>query len=134
MAAALRNEDVSPFAHLATFRERWRTRRDEFRRMHAMVDGAELCDALLADLEASFVATSDEPLSLQEAAAESGYSADHLGRLIREGKLANVGRTHAPKIRRGDLPRKSTHRLASAMSDSYDPITDARSLLARRGD
>jgi hypothetical protein len=102
--------------------------------MRAMVDGAELCDALLADLESSVAASSEEPLTLQEAAAESGYSPDHLGRLIREGKLPNLGRTHAPKIRRGDLPRKTTHRLASAAADSYDPITDARSLLARRGD
>jgi hypothetical protein len=102
--------------------------------MHALVDGAELCDALLADLDAFVNESSEEALSLRQAAAESGYSVDHLGRLIREGKLPNVGRTNAPKIRRGDLPRKTAHRLASTATDSYDPNTDARSLLARRGD
>jgi hypothetical protein len=102
--------------------------------MHAMVDGAELCEALLADLDASVAQTSEEPLTLREAAAESGYSVDHLGRLIREGKLPNVGRAHAPKIRRRDLPRKTPRQLASPASDSYDPNTDARFLLARRGD
>jgi hypothetical protein len=36
----------------------------------------------------------------------TGYSADHLGRLIREGKLANHGRPNAPRVRAADLPRK----------------------------
>lgn len=101
--------------------------------MHAFVDGAALCDALLADLDTCVAASFDEALSLRAAAAESGYSIDHLSRLIREGKLSNVGRTHAPRIRRGDLPRK-TARLVASEADTYDPGTDARSLLARRGD
>jgi hypothetical protein len=134
MASTFSDEGLNPFGHLAAFRARWLTRRDELRRMHALVDGAELCDALLADLDAFVSESSEEALSLRRAAAESGYSVDHLGRLIREGKLPNVGRTNAPKIRRGDLPRKNTHRLASTATDSYDPNTDARSLLARRGD
>lgn len=48
----------------------------------------------------------DEPLSLQRAAQESGYSVDHLGRLIREGKLPNDGRPSKPLIRRSNLPLK----------------------------
>ncbi len=35
------------------------------------------------------------------------YSADHLGRLVREGKLPNAGREGAPRIRLQDLPRKA---------------------------
>ena len=46
-------------------------------------------------------------LNLEEAAALSGYSADHLGRLIRQGKIPNAGRKNAPKIRRADLPIKA---------------------------
>lgn len=46
------------------------------------------------------------PLSLRQAAAESGYHEDSLGRLVRQGKIPNVGRLHAPKIRRRDLPKR----------------------------
>lgn len=50
--------------------------------------------------------TRDELLSLQRAAEESGYSVDHLGRLIRDGKLPNAGRPSKPLIRRSQLPLK----------------------------
>ena len=49
-----------------------------------------------------------ETLTLGEAAALSGYSVDHIGSLVRHGKLPNVGRKYAPRIRRADLPTKST--------------------------
>ena len=51
----------------------------------------------------------EEPLSLVHAAAVCGYSASHLGRLVRAGTLRNVGRPNAPAIRRGDLPKKGGH-------------------------
>ena len=61
----------------------------------------------LADELAAVLAESDETLlSLEAAGRESGYSADHLGRLVKQGSLRNYGRKHAPKVRRGDLPRK----------------------------
>ena len=46
-------------------------------------------------------------LSLTEAARESGYSTDHLGRLVRDGKIPNTGRPGAPRIARSHLPRKA---------------------------
>ena len=46
-------------------------------------------------------------LTLHEAADLSGYSTDHLGRLVREGKIPNAGRPKAPRIARKDLPRKT---------------------------
>ena len=48
-----------------------------------------------------------EALTLQQAADESGYSPDHLGRLVREGKIPNAGRPNAPRIARRDLPQKA---------------------------
>ena len=46
-------------------------------------------------------------MSLVEAASECGYSADHLGRLVRSGQIPNAGRANAPKVRRRDLPKKT---------------------------
>ncbi len=112
-------------------RERWIARRDELRRFHALVDGAVLCDELLAELDTLADESASELLSLKRAALESGYSVDHLGRLIREGRLRNAGRPNAPRIRRADLPAKARHAVASCTDSSYDPYADARSLVSR---
>ena len=90
------------------FTTRWCARRNELARLGALVDGAKLCDEVLADAEALFRSEEDDVLSLVEAAQESGYSAGHLGRLVRDGTIPNAGRSNAPKIRRADLPRKAT--------------------------
>lgn len=58
-------------------------------------------------LTATVLHMADELLSLHRAAQESGYSVDHLGRLLREGKIPNAGRKAKPLIRRRDLPTKS---------------------------
>jgi hypothetical protein len=50
----------------------------------------------------------NDTLSLTDAARESGYSADHLGRLVRRGEIPNAGRPGAPRIRRTHLPRKAS--------------------------
>ena len=116
---------------LAALRERWLTRRNELRRLHALVDGAILCDELLLELDGLASDTANEGLSLKRAALESGYSVDHLGRLVREGKLRNAGRPHSPRICRGDLPAKVRRAVASNAEQSYDPDADARSLVSR---
>jgi hypothetical protein len=79
-----------------------------------------------------------EPLTLREAARLSGYSADHLSRLIGQGKLRNVGRKHAPLVLRGDLPtrpRASAQplELAAGAADTMpvDPDMLARARRAR---
>ncbi len=71
---------------------------------------ARLWQYAAVELEAALKAVGDETLTLVEAAALSGYSADHLGHLVRHGKLRNVGRKNAPRIRRADLPIKSPTR------------------------
>ena len=90
---------------LAELRRRWLERRDEWRRLGVSVDGARVADEILADLTA-LDAAGEQALSLTEAARECGYSADHLGRLVRSGAIVNAGRAKAPKIRRCDLPQK----------------------------
>jgi len=122
----------------AEFFARWERRRDELRRLNALVDGAVLIDEFLDDVEQLHRHRDDEVLTLARASAESGYSVDHLGRLIREGRLPNVGRQRAPRLRRVDIPRKpgrQTGSLASAPGVLYDVDADVRFLRGiRRGE
>ena len=60
-----------------------------------------------AELEATLRERDETTLSLTDAARESGYSADHLGRLVRDGKIPNAGRPGAPRIALRHLPRKT---------------------------
>jgi hypothetical protein len=48
----------------------------------------------------------DVLLTIGEAAALSGYSQDHLRKLLRTGRVKNSGRKGKPLIRAADLPRK----------------------------
>lgn len=58
------------------------------------------------DLTAELRELLHEELTIADAADESGYSEDHLRRLVREGTLPNAGENGAPRIRRRNLPRK----------------------------
>lgn len=77
----------------------------------------------------------DERLTLAEALLRSGYSQDHLARLVREGRIPNSGRRGSPRIRAGDLPVRpaSPHEIVvSDRSRVYDPVADARAIGSRR--
>ncbi len=77
----------------------------------------------------------EERLTLAEASARSGYSQDHLARLIREGRLPNAGRPHAPRIRAADLPTRRSRQNNVVVSKGprvYDPVADARAIGSRR--
>lgn len=71
------------------------------------VDPARFIDALLVDVSKVDREEGDGLLSLTDAAEECGYSADHLGALVRSGKLANHGRKMAPRVKASELPRKA---------------------------
>lgn len=113
-------------------RDRWLARRDEFRRLKASVDGAALCDELLVDLASIVNDPNEKPVSIRQAAKLSGYSEDHIGRLVRDGKLGNVGRKHAPRVLPSALPRRAKLALAATTRAPYDATADARSLRGRR--
>ncbi len=100
------------------FVQKWATEAAALRRRRALVDGAVLLEEVLADFAALSQADAEAVLTLHAAERESGYSADHLGRLVREGRMPNAGRPHAPRIRRRDLPRKpaALRREASRLS------------------
>jgi hypothetical protein len=86
------------------------------------------------ELERELETVADELLALRAAAEYSGYSADHLRRLVREGKLRNAGRPHAPRFRRADLPLKPAQpaQFDGPADRGYDPLADARQVAARR--
>ncbi len=85
--------------------EKWRqdADRDEKRGLR---DAAAMGRHFADELEAYEADYENEILTLDQAAAESGYSKDHLSLLITQGKLPNAGKKGAPRVRRRDLPRK----------------------------
>jgi hypothetical protein len=107
-------------------------RRDELARCKAMVDGATILDQVLCELEGVTTSEGDSVLTLGVAAARSGYSVEHLARLVRDGTIQNVGRKYAPRIRLRDLPKKPLATVAPRRPQRYDPTTDARRLRDRR--
>jgi len=104
---------------------RWRT---EAKILHQRrcAEQASLLEGCAAELESAMAAAGNEALTLSQASEASGYSADHLGRMLREGRLPNAGQKGQPRIRRADLPR----RIAPTQEAGYDPHADARTLLA----
>jgi hypothetical protein len=106
--------------NLANLPTAWRGAANELRRFGAEPQARTL--ELCADeLQQALLAARDELLTLRRAAEESGYSEDHLGRLIRTGKLANAGRRSRPLIRRSELPIKPGF---SAKRDTKEPSND----------
>src|SRR5712691_5900058 len=112
------------------FVTRWRARRDELARLGAQVDGAKLCDEVLADVDALLTSEDEALLGLRDAATRSGYSSDHLRRLHRLGKLSARRDGRRLFFRAGDLPKKATVVDAQPLR-AYDPIADARRVATR---
>lgn len=86
--------------------EHWRARRDQYRQDGALVVGEKIAALVVADLEAVLAAEADTLVTLAQASAESGFSADYLGRLVRSGKLTNYGRKNAPRVAMSELAKK----------------------------
>lgn len=82
----------------------WRARAEELRPFAPAA--AEAFARAADELEAALRERANEVLNMREAARESGYHEDHLARLVKAGKIPNAGKRGAPKIRRGELPRK----------------------------
>lgn len=121
---------------LQELQSRWQQKRQDFERLDVTVRGATLIDELLADVQQVTSNRDDEFLNLSQAAIACGYTADHIGRLVRVKKLRNHGRPNAPRVRRGDLPQKAGQPSAVALAGPsalrargvYSPSQIARSL------
>lgn len=85
----------------------WRALAAQQRRLGADAQ-ARILEFCADELAAALMRAGDELLSLSRAAKESGYSADHLSRMVREGRIPNSGRRSKPLIRRKDLPVKTS--------------------------
>ena len=84
--------------------EAWRDRAGHLRRYAPEV--AVAWEDAAAELEEYDREHAQTILTRMQAAEESGYTPDHISRLIKDGKIENVGKKGAPRARRGDLPRK----------------------------
>lgn len=83
----------------------WRAEAKLLRRRGA-IGRAVAAESYAAEVEERSREYQLEALTLQQAAAESGFSYSTLEKMLRTGDLENVGRKRAPRVRRGDLPRK----------------------------
>lgn len=115
----------------ADFMAKWTAEADAMKRRGVMVNGAGLLGEVLEDFRAVQDSRLQDILTLEEASARSGYGVEHLGRLVREGRIPNAGRKGSPRIRVADLPRKPAA-LARTALRAYDPGADARTLLDRQ--
>lgn len=93
---------MSPFDDLPN---RWRSKAAELRRYGADEAAATL-EQCADDLEEEWRVWQTEPLTLDEAAVESGYSRSSFERWIASGEIPNAGAEGSPRVRRRDLPRK----------------------------
>lgn len=110
--------------------QRWRATADSVRRYDP--DLARFFEAVAEDLDVYEREYHLEALTLEQAAQESGYSKDHLSRLVVEGRIENVGKKGAPRTRRGDLPRKPKPAERTPRLENGDPDV-AGEVLRQRG-
>ena len=88
---------------------RWRDEATLLRRRAASPQ-ADVLESCAAELEAWTRERALEALTLDRAAEETGFSYSALEKMVRAGKVANVGRKGAARVRRGYLPIKPTGR------------------------
>lgn len=113
--------------------ERWKARQAEWSRLHVQVDGAALACEIVNDLQQIAESDGTDELTLSAASGLSGYTVDHLSRMLRDGTIANAGKKGAPRIKRADLPARPKRGLAKVNGTTYNALTDARlSLGAQR--
>ena len=119
-----------------SFFVKWQAEAARLQALRARVEGATLLMRVLADIRSIQLEIAAETLSLRKAAFESGYTSDHLGRLVRTGSIPNAGRRNAPRIRRTDLPRKASPLTAQCPACTLYHATPgqiARSVVTSKG-
>lgn len=100
--------------------DRWAADEERFR-TYGQDATADVIARCRADLAGWWQERMYEGITLEEGAAYSGLSPGTIGNKVRAGEIPNVGRKHAPRVRRCDLPAKPSgtrnHREAIDLAD-----------------
>jgi hypothetical protein len=83
----------------------WRAEAGRLRQLEAIGQAAAF-EQLANELETTVATWEDSSLTIREASESSGYSEDHLRRLVRRGHIPSAGRKNSPRISRRNLPVK----------------------------
>jgi hypothetical protein len=106
----------------------WRAKADGLARFApAAAEAFKECADLLED---ALRRQADEELTMAQAAEASGLSQRRLRELLAAGDIPNAGKRGAPRLRRGDLPRRRVKPRPPERGNGYDPQADAARLLA----
>ncbi|HET6230472.1 MAG TPA: hypothetical protein VFE05_10425 [Longimicrobiaceae bacterium] len=84
---------------------------------------ADVVERMAAELEADTRTTEAARIGMAEAVERTGYTRGHLRRLIRDGKLRNVGSEEEPLLLPSELPRKPALSLAKMGDEMVDSKT-----------
>lgn len=107
--------------------ERW-SQEAEVLRTHGASEHADALRSATNQLCQTLERWRTEPLTIPQAAEWSGYSESQLRRLVRDGKLSEVGGDGPTQVRRCDLPR---HPNRGAVEDSAGDSIPSEEQMAR---
>ena len=94
---------LSPIARLP---QEFRDNAMTARRLTGSESAAHVWEEAAVEVEQRLADCLLEPLTLDAAVSESGYTRNHLLRMLRDGLLPNSGTNTDPRILRMHLPRK----------------------------
>lgn len=98
---------MKPSPEIRSLIDKWRFEAEHMRVRYGDERAAHLLEAVAVELEAASRMETGRIVGLSEAVAISGYSRDHLRRLIRAGSIPNRGKRGAPLVSVFDLPVKA---------------------------
>lgn len=97
---------TSALGPLARLPQEFRGKAIAARHLTGSEAAAHVWDTAAAEVEQRLREAFVEPLTLEAAALESGYTRNHLRRMLTKGRLTNSGTDADPRILRMHLPRK----------------------------
>jgi hypothetical protein len=110
---------------LSQRRAYWDALRTQGARLGSLVRLDAIAAEVVAELD-EIMSAPENLLTLRQASELSGYSVDHLQRLVSSGCIPNVGCRGAPRIRQSDVPRKAP---ALDDDDGRDDLSDRRRMV-----
>ena len=97
------NRAMNPHSRLL---EQWRSKAKDLRRYGA-AEAAATLETCALELEEEWRIWQTEPLTLEEASEECGYSYSALQKRVAAGEIPNAGDKGNPRVQRGHLPWKA---------------------------